>query len=183
MDYDVPNKKISRPSARRVGGRKAIVLEFSLAKGAIELRTDQMLKHGTRVVHSRRSLLAVYCLCNYITNDGAQAPGSIEPDLEWLAGEELVNALNPKRLNRIKVDLAFQSVQERDILAHIVQAAARGAPAFGSQHARNAVPFEDSLHGSFAKAENLPATFGEQFFRIDGKPQLPGVFRHYQRNR
>jgi hypothetical protein len=43
--------------------------------------------------------------------------------------------------------------------------------------------FEDRLYGPFAKAENLPAAFREQLFRIEGKPQLLGMFRYHESDR
>src|ERR1035437_5502918 len=132
-----------------------------LAERTIEFRADEVLQNRSPVIYAGRVFLTFFRLCDHIPHDRAETPRSIELDLEWLARKKLMNALHPERLDRIKVNLPLrvQLVQNGDIFAHVVETAARRAASFRRQHAGDAVTLQDRLHGPFAQAENLAATF------------------------
>jgi hypothetical protein len=124
-------------------------------------------------------------LGNDVAHDHAQAPRGVELDLERLAREELMNALDPECLNRIEVNLPprLQLVQEGDILAHVVETAARSAASLRRQHSRDAVPLQDSLHSPLAQAENLAAPFCQKPLGLERKPHFLCVLSNHQRHR
>ena len=79
--------------------------------------------------------------------------------------------------------MAFEPIEEGHVLAHIVQASARGSASFGSQHPVNAMALKDGLDGAFSKTQDLASAFRDEFFVVKGKPHRPRVLGHDQGNR
>ena len=87
------------------------------------------------------------------------------------------------QLEQINLSFPVQTVQEGDILAHIVQTASRCAAPFGSQHSRDAMHFQNRLDSTFSQTENLAATIGHQLFWIERKAHFSCVLCDDQSNR
>ena len=70
----------------------------------------------------------------------------------------------------LEIDLssALQLVQKGNVLAHVLQTAARRAPPFVGQDPHDAMPLQNRLNSALAKAEDLAAAFREEPVWVQG---------------
>ena len=80
------------------------------------------------------------------------------------------------------MSVAMDSVQQRDIFAHIADASAAGATALGGQHTFNFMAMQDCLNRALAKPEDLPSSFGQQLLGVERQPHVAGMLSHHERN-
>lgn len=136
------------------------MLEPPGAKRTIELRADHVLHNGSRIIDARHRFLPLFGLSEHVAHNQAQAARGVETDAKRLGGEELMDARNPERFNRVKIGScgSVEPVQQDEILTHIADAASARAATLRSQHARDSVALQDRLNGTPAETEDLAAT-------------------------
>src|SRR5690606_15815896 len=106
MDRHIANEEIARATRLGVRRGEAVVLKLASAESAIKLGADHVLHDASDIVHARRVLLSFLRLLEHVADNSAQAPGSVEPDLERLCREEFVHSGNPEILDRFEVDIS-----------------------------------------------------------------------------
>jgi hypothetical protein len=88
---------------------------------------------------AKRYLLPLLGLLEDVPDDKTQAARCVQANPKRLCGEEVLHTRDPERLNclEIRMSVAMDSVQQRNIFAHLADASATGATALGGQHTFN----------------------------------------------